>query len=98
MRLHDSNVDWGQDLGRLADRLRERYRGERIWLVYKGSGVPSFYGIDATDPREVPVRDVRGLLVVSDSAVAKATGRLAELIDSSRPIDEVGHSITIYRR
>ena len=98
LHLHDSNVDWGQDLGRLADRLRERYRGERIWLVYKGSGVPSYYGIDAADPREVPVREVRGLLVVSDSSVAKATGRLAELIDSSRPIDEVGHSITIYRR
>ncbi|MFJ8538934.1 phospholipid carrier-dependent glycosyltransferase [Streptomyces sp. NPDC093591] len=98
LRLHDSNVDWGQDLGRLADRLRERYRGERIWLVYKGSGVPSFYGVHGTDPREVPVREVRGLLVVSDSSVAKATGRLAELIDSSRPIDTVGHSITIYRR
>ncbi|MDH6622402.1 hypothetical protein M2271_000189 [Streptomyces sp. LBL] len=98
LRLHDSNVDWGQDLGRLADRLRERYPGERIWLVYKGSGLPSSYGIDAGDPREVPERAVRGLLVVSDSSVAKATGRLAELIDSSRPIDEVGHSITIYRR
>ena len=98
LRLHDSNVDWGQDLGRLADRLRERYPGERIWLVYKGSGVPSFYGIDAADPREVPAADVHGLLVVSDSSVAKATGRLSELIDSSRPIDEVGHSITIYRR
>jgi hypothetical protein len=46
----------------------------------------------------VPVDDVRGLLVVSDSSVAKAKGRLAELIDSSRPVDEVGHSITIYRR
>ncbi|MFE9020782.1 ArnT family glycosyltransferase [Streptomyces sp. NPDC007808] len=98
LRLHDSNVDWGQDLGRLADRLRERYPGERIWLVYKGSGVPSFYGIRAADPRQVPVREVRGLLVVSDSAAAKATGRLAELIDSSRPIDAVGHSITIYHR
>ncbi|WSQ07204.1 phospholipid carrier-dependent glycosyltransferase [Streptomyces sp. NBC_01231] len=98
LHLHDSNVDWGQDLGRLADRLRERYRGERVWLVYKGSGVPSYYGIDAADPREGPVRAVRGLLVVSDSAVAKATGRLAELIDSSRRIDEVGHSITVYRR
>ncbi|MEU0072770.1 phospholipid carrier-dependent glycosyltransferase [Streptomyces sp. NPDC006332] len=98
LHLHDSNVDWGQDLGRLADRLHERYRGERIWLVYKGSGVPSYYGIDAADPRGVPVRTVRGLLVVSDSSAAKATGRLAELIDSSRPIDEVGHSITIYRR
>ncbi|MFI6435950.1 ArnT family glycosyltransferase [Streptomyces sp. NPDC050759] len=98
LRLHDSNVDWGQDLGRLADRLRERYPNERIWLVYKGSGLPSAYGIEASDPREVPVGDVRGLLVVSDSSVAKAKGRLAELIDSSRPVDEVGHSITIYRR
>ncbi|CCK25332.1 hypothetical protein BN159_0953 [Streptomyces davaonensis JCM 4913] len=99
LRLHDAAVDWGQDLGRLADRLREeRYRGERIWLVYKGSGVPSYYGIEAADPRKVPAREVHGLLVVSDSSVAKATGRLAELIDSSRPIDTVGHSITIYRR
>jgi hypothetical protein len=98
LRLHDSNVDWGQDLGRLADRLHERHEGKRIWLVYKGSGVPSYYGIDAADPRRVPVREVHGLLVVSDSAVAKAKGRLAELIDSRRPVDEVGHSITVYRR
>ncbi|MFI8202743.1 ArnT family glycosyltransferase [Streptomyces sp. NPDC085937] len=97
-RLHDSNVDWGQDLGRLADRLDERYRGERIWLVYKGAGVPAYYGIDADDPRRAAPGDVRGVLVVSDSAAAKATGRLAELIDSSRRIDQVGHSITLYRR
>nr|WP_229875824.1 phospholipid carrier-dependent glycosyltransferase [Streptomyces albaduncus] len=97
-RLHDSNVDWGQGLGRLADRLRERYRGERIWLVYKGSGVPSSYGIDAADPRRVPPAEVRGVLVVPDSAAARATGRLAELIEGSRPVDDVGHSITVYRR
>jgi 4-amino-4-deoxy-L-arabinose transferase-like glycosyltransferase len=96
--LHDSNVDWGQDLGRLAERLRERYPDERVWLVYKGSGVPSFYGIRARDPRGVPPGDVRGVLAVSDSAAAKATGRLAELIGSSRPVDDVGHSITLYRR
>lgn len=98
LRLHDSNVDWGQDLGRLADRLRERYPDERIWLVYKGAGVPSYYGIDAHDPRIQSPDRVRGLLVVSDSAIAKADDRLAALIDSSTPIDEVGHSITIYRR
>ncbi|MFG2603606.1 phospholipid carrier-dependent glycosyltransferase [Streptomyces sp. NPDC048514] len=96
--LHDSNVDWGQDLGRLADRLRERYPGERVWLVYKGAGVPSYYGIHAADPREVPADRVHGLLVVSDSAVAKARGRLAALIASSRPVGEVGHSISVYRR
>lgn len=98
LRLHDSNVDWGQDLGRLADRLRERYPGERVWLVYKGSGVPSYYGIRARDPRQVPPDEVRGLLVVSDSAAAKATGRLARLIAGSRPVDTFGHSITLYRR
>ena len=85
LRLHDSNVDWGQDLGRLADRLRQRYPDERIWLVYKGSGVPSFYGIDASDPRKVPPGEVHGLLVVSDSSIAKADGRLAALIDTSTP-------------
>jgi hypothetical protein len=98
LRLHDSNVDWGQDLGRLADRLRERYPGERIWLVYKGAGVPSYYGIHAADPRIAPPHKVRGLLVVSDSAIAKADDRLKALIAGSTRIDEVGHSITIYRR
>lgn len=98
LRLHDSNVDWGQDLGRLADRLRRRYPGERVWLVYKGSGVPSYYGIDASDPRTVAPGKVHGLLVVSDSSIAKADSRLAALIDSSEPVDEVGHSITIFRR
>lgn len=96
--LHDSNVDWGQDLGRLAGRLRTRYRGERIWLVYKGSGVPSSYGIHAADPRTVAPGQVHGLLVVSDSSVAKARGKLAELIESSRTIDQVGYSITLYWR
>jgi hypothetical protein len=97
LRLHDSNADWGQDLGRLADRLRQRYPGERIWLVYKGSGVPSYYGINAADPRKVPPEQVRGLLVVSDTAIAKADDRLAALLARSTPIDEVGHSITIFR-
>ncbi|MFE7933534.1 phospholipid carrier-dependent glycosyltransferase [Streptomyces sp. NPDC057456] len=98
LRLHDSNVDWGQDLGRLADRLRGSYRGERVWLVYKGSGVPAYYGIDASDPRRVTPAKVHGLLVVSDSAVAEARGGLAVLLRSSRPVDEVGDSITLYRR
>jgi hypothetical protein len=99
LRLHDSNVDWGQDLGRLADRLRERYPGERVWLVYRGSGSPAAYGITATSPYHVPADEVHGLLVVSDSSAAKAGSVLKALIASSgEPIDEVGHSITIYRR
>ena len=98
LNLHDSNVDWGQDLPRLAARLRAKYAGETVWLVYKGSGVPSYYGITGKNPFAVPNDQVHGLLVVSDSRVALATGRLEQLIDSSKEIDNVGYSITIYRR
>jgi hypothetical protein len=96
--LHDANVDWGQDLARLGAHLQERYPGQPVWLVYKGAGVPRYYGIQARNPLGVPIDEVRGLLVVSDSRVALARNRLKQLIDSSTPIDQVGHSITIYRR
>ncbi|WP_405915324.1 MULTISPECIES: ArnT family glycosyltransferase [unclassified Streptomyces] len=98
LRLHDSNVDWGQDLGRLADRLAADHPHEKVWLVYKGAGVPSAYGIDAADPRTVPAGRVHGLLVVSDTAIDKADARLKALIRTSRRVDEVGHSITLFRR
>jgi dolichyl-phosphate-mannose-protein mannosyltransferase len=99
LRLHDSNVDWGQDLGRLAERLRERYPNDKdIWLVYKGSGVPSWYGIHGHDPLRVPPNRVHGLLVVSDTSIAKAGAPLKRLIRGSRAIDDVGHSITVFRR
>ncbi|MFI5934337.1 ArnT family glycosyltransferase [Actinoplanes sp. NPDC051494] len=99
LNLHDSNVDWGQDLGRLADHLRAEYPGEPVWLVYKGAGLPSAYGIEGRNPLRVPPADVHGLLVVSDSSVAKATGALKALLATSgEPVDEVGHSISIYRR
>ncbi|MCY1140134.1 glycosyltransferase family 39 protein [Actinoplanes sp. Pm04-4] len=96
--LHDSNVDWGQDLPRLAERLRTKYPGEPVWLVYKGAGVPGYYGIEGRNPLTVPVDQVHGLLVVSDSRVALARNQLERLLDTSTPIDQVGYSITIYRR
>jgi 4-amino-4-deoxy-L-arabinose transferase-like glycosyltransferase len=98
LNLHDANVDWGQDLARLATRLKDRYPGQPVWLVYKGSGVPEYYGIHGRDPLSASNDEVHGLLVVSDSRVALARGQLKVLIDSSTPIDEVGYSITIYRR
>ncbi|MFF5293120.1 glycosyltransferase family 39 protein [Paractinoplanes globisporus] len=98
LNLHDANVDWGQDLGRLGVRLRTKYPGEPVWLVYKGGGVPGYYGIQAKNPLAVPNDQVHGLLVVSDSRVALATGKLQQLISSSTEIDSVGYSITIYRR
>lgn len=99
LRLHDSNVDWGQDLGRLADRLHERYPNEQIWLVYRGSGEPDYYEIKFRDPLRTPPDEVRGLLVISNTTLAKAiNGPLADLVDSSTKVEDIGHSITIFRR
>lgn len=96
--LHDSNVDWGQDLPRLAERLRRRYPDDQVWLAYKGAGVPEYYGIHAADPFQASPAEVHGLLVVSNTWVATASGQLRTLIDSSEPIDQVGYSMTIFRR
>jgi len=43
--LADSNIDWGQDLKRLAEYARRR-PGETIKLAYFGSGDPTKYGFD----------------------------------------------------
>jgi hypothetical protein len=98
LNLHDANVDWGQDLARLGQYLRTEHPGEPVWLVYKGAGVPSYYGIAARDPYSVPLGEIRGLLVVSDSRVALAGPRLKQMIATSQEIGHVGHSIRIYRR
>jgi hypothetical protein len=98
LRLHDSNVDWGQDLGRLADHLRADYPGQKVWLVYKGSGYPASYGIKSADPLKVAPEKVSGLLVVSDSRIDRPSKALRKLLAGSEPIDTVGHSITIFRR
>jgi hypothetical protein len=41
---------------------------------------------------------VRGLLVVSDDWIDKSTPQLRMLMATSVKIDEVGHSMTIFRR
>ncbi|GLY99408.1 glycosyltransferase family 39 protein [Actinoplanes sp. NBRC 103695] len=98
LRLSDSNADWGQDLGRLAEELRRDHPGEQVWLAYRGSGDPAYYGITARDPLKVPASEVHGLLAVSSRSIPGARQPLRDLIATSTPIGEVGHSILLYRR
>ena len=100
LRLTDSNVDWGQDMGRLGDYLAEKHPGEKVWLNFKTYAPPEYYGVPAIDldPAEVPADQVRGLLVVSATRHANAAGQMRELIDTSELIDQVGYSLLIYRR
>jgi 4-amino-4-deoxy-L-arabinose transferase-like glycosyltransferase len=51
--LLDSNLDWGQDLGRVADYLKANGI-ERIGLGYFGHVDPKLYGIDYALPPQAP--------------------------------------------
>lgn len=97
LRLGDSNVDWGQDLYRLAGRLDERYPGERVWLLHRNRAAAGYYGIDAGDPLKVPPSQVTGLLAVSVRYLNSPSPQLRTLIRRGVYIDDVGHSIVIYR-
>jgi len=88
----------GAGKGTQAKLLREKYPGEQIWLVYQGGGDPAYYGIQASDPLETPPDRVHGLLVVSNDKIDKSTFRLRLLMASSAKIDQVGHSMTVFRR
>jgi 4-amino-4-deoxy-L-arabinose transferase-like glycosyltransferase len=97
LRLGDSNVDWGQDLYRLATRLDERYPGERVWLVHRNHAAAGYYGIDADNPLKVPPSEVAGLLAVSATQLAVPSPQIRALTRRGVRIDDVGHSIIIYR-
>jgi hypothetical protein len=59
--LSDSNLDWGEELPRLASYVRENQIDD-LKLAYLGGGNPAFYGIHATmlevpyawEPHDVP--------------------------------------------
>ncbi|MDL2718661.1 MAG: phospholipid carrier-dependent glycosyltransferase [Acidobacteriota bacterium] len=110
--LNDSNLDWGQDLGRLARRLRERGDEERATIAYFGGGDVPYYAPRATvfAPAVTPVRP--GLWAVSsflmccgpeatafhgDPAGAAGFGRLRQTVSArGTPVDRVGYSIVLY--
>jgi Dolichyl-phosphate-mannose-protein mannosyltransferase len=108
--LVDSNLDWGQDLKRLAAWMRQN-RVDRLKLSYFGSALPSYYGIDAealpgyTAPHVARVtREVRPGDVVAISAtnlqgvyLEPEDRALMERFRRLSPIARVGFSIFVYR-
>ena len=104
--LLDSNLDWGQDLGRLTAWLRAR--GMRhVCLGYFGHVDPHVYGIDFS---LAPVRPTPGLCAVSANflagypyAVTYAGDRIRGVpagawswFDRYRPLARVGRSIYVF--
>jgi 4-amino-4-deoxy-L-arabinose transferase-like glycosyltransferase len=96
--LLDSDLDWGQDLGRLADTLRARGVAQ-VWIAYHGKvdlsrqGLPPFTELP-------PDRPVTGW--VAASLFRLALGSQGGSIDAyawlraHQPVARVGHSILLY--
>jgi hypothetical protein len=96
--LLDSDLDWGQDLGRLADTLRAR-QVPHVWLAYHGKvdlarqGLPSYTELPADQP-------VTGWVAISlyRLALGSEGGRLDAYawLRPYQPAARVGHSILLY--
>jgi hypothetical protein len=96
--LLDSDLDWGQDLGRLADTLRAR-RVPHLWITYHGKvdlsrqGLPPYTELPPDHP-------VTGW--VAASLFRLALGSQGGSLDAYawlrryQPVARVGHSILLY--
>ena len=96
--LLDSDLDWGQDLGRLADTLRAR-GAPQVWIAYHGNvdlsrqGLPPYTELPPDQP-------VTGW--VAASLFRLALGSPGGSIDAYawlrpyQPVARVGHSILLY--
>ena len=97
--LVDSNLDWGQDAGRIGARLRKLGIDEEVRLAVFGSVDRETFHFPH---RQVlySVRPKPGVYVVSATELQDVYGnpeRFAWLRDNFTPVDTIGHSIFIFR-
>jgi hypothetical protein len=108
--LVDSNLDWGQDLKRLAAWLRAN-PAPGLKLSYFGSADPAYYGIEAemlpgyTAPHAARItRDVRPGDLIAVSAtnlqgvyLEPGDRELMARLGALEPVARVGYSIFVFR-
>ncbi|MGZ8868023.1 MAG: glycosyltransferase family 39 protein [Thermoanaerobaculia bacterium] len=92
----DSNLDWGQDLGRLADVV-SRENIPHLFMAYFGRAEWRRHGIRGDDlPANTPVR---GWIAISEMKIsllgADGTGKGYEWL-KGRPYRRIGKSIRLY--
>jgi hypothetical protein len=99
----ESNVDWGQDLPRLAAWQREH--GPRpLRLFYFGSADPAAYGVDAEPFDLAWVEDpppgtyaISAHYLVFLRKLGARPGEAADWLTRHRPVAKAGYSIFIYQ-
>jgi hypothetical protein len=96
--LVDSDLDWGQDLQRLADELKRR-GVEDIRLAYFGTADPRRHGLPKFTPLS-PGQPATGWIAISEFHLALGTGQAPydqyRWLKAHAPVARVGKSIKLY--
>jgi hypothetical protein len=94
--LVDSNLDWGQDLPRLREAIRENHI-TNLWLRYFGSADLSRYPLGAQLHVLPKAQRVRGWIAISRTILAGAyEGNDYAWLRREQPVAEVGKSMLLY--
>ena len=91
--LVDSNLDWGQDLGRLAKFVREN-RIPAILLAYEGDEHAAKFGIRNS---LLPPNHPDCCWIASGANALKGIGPNLSMLDKREPFTQVGKSIWVYK-
>ena len=111
--LGDSNLDWGQDLKRLA-RYQEDRNLPPLHLAFWGASRPEVYGIqysrwavDTPDEADPPVAadpppglyaiSVNKLIDLKKLVLLDGRDPRLDWLDRFEPVDRIGYSIYVYR-
>lgn len=96
--LVDSNLDWGQDLPRLAEWL-SAHGTTRVALAYYGTAPPAAYGVDAVLLRAAVGSDARPRYVAISATLLQGVFSCGDPLREFRALREdgrAGYSIFIY--
>jgi hypothetical protein len=102
--LDDSNLDWGQDLKRLAAWLDER-GVESVKLRYGRNEAPAYYGINSTpitdaewagDPPPPGIYAFGAHLLIRGEYYAERRGLKTDWLSRYEPVGRVGYSCYIF--
>ena len=96
---NDSNYDWGQDVKRLADYVKENNIESIAYDNYTGSYSAEYYNIPVTriSPKDT---DYTGYLALSTSVITFHEDKpynYAWVVDHYKPTAKAGYSIFIYK-
>jgi hypothetical protein len=96
-RFADSNVDWGQDLRRLAAYVRAHDPHETVSLLYFGTAKPDPYGLNYVDASSLSRSRIKGLVALSVSRLNLYPQAYGWIPAQGRLLAVIGESILLYR-